>query len=125
MNVPPGEFAAIVAEAVDAIPEQVREKLEHVVFLAEDAPRPDQQEDLGVGADELLGLFEGPTRGEERTIGSHLPATITVYRLAHEAETGTYDELVAEVRDTVWHEVAHYLGLDEDDVRHEEEKSER
>lgn len=117
------EFEEMVAAAISRIPASVQNKLENVVFLALDKPTAEQVEDLELGNDDLLGLFEGPTRGEERTVGSHLPPSISLFRLPLLAACETREELEQEIADTVWHEVAHYLGLDEDDVRHEEEKS--
>lgn len=124
LAVSPQEFEEMVAEAIARIPASVQDNLENVVFLTADEPREDQRQELELGDDDLLGLFEGATRGEERTIGSHLPPVITLFRLPLLAWCRDRAELEQEIADTLWHEVAHYLGLDEDDVRHEEEKSE-
>lgn len=113
----------MVASAIDGIPASVREMLDPVVFLVRDEPSAYQRESLELGDDDLLGLFEGYTRGEEAVAGSRVPPTITLFRLPILRECETLDEVRREIADTLWHEVAHYLGLDEDDVRHEEMKS--
>lgn len=125
LRVSADEFEEMIASAIARIPASVQAKLENVVFLAADEPSAFQRDELELGDDDLLGLFEGPTRGQERTIGSHLPATITIFRLPLLACARNRRELEQEIADTVWHEVAHYLGLDEADVQHEEAKSER
>lgn len=123
MRVSPEEFEALVAAAVTRIPPSVRTSLENVVFLVEDDVDAGLREELELGDDDLLGLFQGRTRGEEVMAGSYLPPTITLYRLPHAAGARTRAELEQDVADTVWHEVAHYLGLDEVDVRREEERT--
>lgn len=118
------EFRAMAAAAVERIPGDVRSKLENLVILTEDEPSPEKLAELGMEDDDtLLGLFEGLTRGEERTAGSHLPPVITLYRLPILECCETRLEVEREIADTLWHEVAHYLGLDEEDVHREEEKS--
>lgn len=116
-------FEEMFAEAIEAIPASVRKNLENVAFLVSDEPDYDQREHLELGDDDLLGLFEGYTRGQEHNAGSYLPPTITLFRLPILACCDTEEEVMQEIKDTLWHEVAHYLGLDEDDVRHEERKS--
>ncbi len=122
MRISREEFEAIVAQAVVRIPASVRESLGNVAFLVEDDVAPELRNELELGDDDLLGLFQGRTRGEEVLSGSYLPPTITLYRLPHAAGARTRAELEQEVADTVWHEVAHYLGLDEDDVHREERR---
>lgn len=120
------EFSTLVAEAFERIPESVKSRLEKVALLARDEVTDEQRTDLGMHRDEqLLGLFEGVTRGDEVTAGSHLPPTITLFRNAILEHCETLDEVRREISDTLWHEVAHYLGLDESEVRHEEHRHDR
>ncbi len=116
------EFARLVAEAFERIPENVRERLENVALIAEDEVSDEQRRDLGMApGEQLLGLFEGFARGDEVSATSYLPPKISIFRkpLAEDAES--MEELEGEIADTLWHEVAHYLGLDEGEVRHAED----
>lgn len=123
-EVPEKEFAALVAAAFDRIPDEVRAKLDQVALLVADEPTQHQLEEFGMeDGDTLFGLFEGLTRGQERSAGSYLPPTITIFRMPLLDWAMTREELEGEIADTLWHEVAHYLGYEEDAVRHEEDLS--
>jgi predicted Zn-dependent protease with MMP-like domain len=61
----------------------------------------------------LLGLYEGiplPSRGDGYS--GVLPDVITIFKRPHEATAAGLEGLRREVHQTVWHEVAHYFGLD-------------
>jgi len=107
------EFEKLVAEAVANTPKPYRDRLENIAFLVEDEPSPDQAVKLKLGPNGLLfGLYEGvplPGRGGTTKL---LPDKITIFRKPLLAVSGTYDELKQNVGRTVWHEIAHYFGLD-------------
>lgn len=117
-------FETLVARGVDAIPERFLDRLENVALLIADVPDEDQRAEMHLrGEDDLLGLYEGvplSERGSEYG-GLVLPDRITVFKhatLAEHEETGIPVEDI--VRDTVWHEIAHYFGLTESDVEKRE-----
>ena len=119
------EFEEMVVAAYDAVPAGVKERIAHVALLLADDVSDEQRKELGLSEDDdLLGLFEGLTRGEESDAPSHLPPTITLFRWPLLDACDTREQLEQEIKDTLWHEVAHYLGMDETDVRHEEAKTE-
>ena len=121
------EFEAIVAEEVDAIPDRFLRELANVVFVVEDEPSAEQLEENGVLPEEtLLGLFEGVMLGERGSGPWELPGRIIVFR--HPTEDEAEESGMSEreiIRDTVWHEVAHYLGMEEHEVRGAEERRKR
>ena len=51
-----------------------------------------------------------------------MPDKITIYQGPHERMARTSDELEQMVADTVWHEIAHYFGMDEARVRKAEKE---
>ena len=118
------EFEQFVADAVDDIPERFSKELQNIVFVVEDEPAEDVRREQGLAEDEtLLGLFEGVTRGEQGSGPWELPGRIIIYKKPSEEEAEDAGITVRDVvQDTVWHEVAHYLGMDEHEVRHAEEK---
>ena len=60
MRVPPEEFAALVEQALDGLPEEFAELLENVAVVVEEEPDPDDLEELGMEPDEeLFGLYQG------------------------------------------------------------------
>ena len=69
----------------------------------------------------LLGLYEGRPL-TERSVGEGfgVPDRITIYQGPHERMARSLRELEQIVEDTVWHEVAHYFGLNESQVERAE-----
>jgi predicted Zn-dependent protease with MMP-like domain len=71
----------------------------------------------------LLGLYEGHPL-THRSVGQSFtfPDRITIYQRPHEQMARTLDQLEQIVADTVWHEIAHYFGMDEARVRRAERR---
>ena len=71
----------------------------------------------------LLGLYQGVPL-TNRSVGDsfRMPDQITVYQGPHERMARNPIELEKIVADTVWHEIAHYFGMDEGRVRRAERK---
>lgn len=111
------EFERSVAEGIDAIPPHFLKRLDNVAFVVADDPSVDQREAMHLrGEDELLGLYEGIPLIERG--GSYgglvLPDKITIFKnatLRESEESGIPLQRI--VRDTVWHEIAHYFGYDD------------
>ncbi len=119
------EFAAIVAEGYDKLPDWVRGKIKNVALLVEDEPTKEDREHEGLHDEEtLLGLYKGiplTARGEYYGVGMTMPDTITLYKQpileAAEEDGKAVADVVAE---TIWHEFAHHFGMDEDEVQRRE-----
>ena len=116
MTIPQEEFEKIIAGAIDAIPENYYQRIKNVVFVAEDEPSQEQRKKLKLHCNQsLFGLYEGIPL-TKRTSGYNLvlPDKITIFKFPIEHAANTLEELVNQVHKTVWHEVAHYFGLDHD-----------
>ena len=116
----PDRFAALVEEAVDAIPEEFRRYLANVAVCIEDWPSDAQLESLGLDPelDTLFGLYEGtalPDRAHDH--GNTLPDRITIFREPLLDEFTTERAIRREIEVTVVHEIAHFFGLDDEQVR--------
>jgi predicted Zn-dependent protease with MMP-like domain len=110
MNVSPERFEELVAEALDGLPEWVRERMDNVDVLVE--PRPPD------GHPGLLGLYEGvPLTRRGRGYFGALPDRITLFRSNLVWGVRTEDELRELIRHTVVHEVAHFFGISDDRLR--------
>jgi predicted Zn-dependent protease with MMP-like domain len=109
-------FAALVADALDALPPAVLAWLDNVDVLVEDWPTRRQRSGVGLrGRGTLLGLYEGVPL-TARGGGYHLvaPDRITLFRGPILALCRSEAEVRAEIQRTVVHELAHHFGIDDD-----------
>ena len=66
----------------------------------------------------LLGLYEGrPLTTRSVFDAFTTPDRITIFQGPHERLASSPHHLARLVRDTIWHEVAHYFGMNERQVR--------
>ena len=100
-------FEELVTEVLDALPDEMVEDLDNVVFLVEDE-HPEE---------DLLGIYEGVAITDRGQYGfGELPDRIMVYRMPHLETAETIEELRAEVRTTIVHEIAHFYGIDDEQL---------
>ena len=109
------KFQQLVAQAVEALPEEFQEKLENIDVIVEDLPSLSQlnQARLGKGFT-LLGLYEGiPLIHRNSNYGMVAPDKITIFQKTIEAKYKGRDELgiKAEIQKVVRHEIAHHFGI--------------
>lgn len=107
---------AMVQRAMSELSPEHMAALDHVAILVADEPSPEQARALKLRGDQLLlGLFEGVPRTRRTGYESGLVGdTITLFRLSLLAISRDRDDLYQQVKRTVWHEIAHYYGLDHD-----------
>jgi predicted Zn-dependent protease with MMP-like domain len=111
----PAEFERVVDDALGELPPEILERLARVAIIGDDRPSEEMVRD---GLDpRLLGLFHGLSMLHESTLGPAYPDTIHLFRRNLERVADDERELREQIRVTVLHETAHYIGLDEDDLR--------
>lgn len=123
-------FDALLEEAIEALPDELRELIEQVPVIVEDQPDRDVLEEFRdergnlPDADELCGLHSGIPFTEQRLEGDpELPPEIMLYRLGIIAAAGGWEQTDAddivyeEIVITLLHEMGHQFGLDEEDLR--------
>ena len=115
----PDEFDRMVAAAYERIPGRFRRRLANVACIVEPEPGPAQ---LARGrvppGGTLLGLYEGrPLTHRSVFEPFSMPDRITIFQGPHERMARDPAHLLQLVEDTVWHEVAHYFGMNERQVR--------
>ena len=108
-------YEAIVRDALEALPEPHREQLEHVAIVIEKSPPPGHR---GI----LLGRYEGiPLTAWGRDVNGKLPDKISLFQESIERIAQTPEDIPHIVRETLWHEIAHYFGFGHEKI-HEMEK---
>jgi predicted Zn-dependent protease with MMP-like domain len=106
-------FEALVAAALDSIPDEFADEMENVAIIVEDWPTREQ---LAGRRGTLLGLYEGvelPDRSPLAYSGV-MPDRITIFRGPLCDLARDEDDLAHQVRVTLLHEVGHYFGLDDE-----------
>lgn len=106
-------FSQLVDEAVARIPDKYADVHRHVIFQIADAPTVEQRRDLKLRPDQqLFGLFHGVNH-MQRTGGASgiLPAQIIIFKHPMVDIFRNEATLKKQISETVWHEVAHYFGL--------------
>jgi len=123
MKVSRSQFEEYVAEAVDLLPDAFQAYMDNVSFVVQAAPTQEQLEQQGVPSGHtLFGLYEGVPRSERGNYGFAAPDQITVFQQPIQRSCVSEDELKAQIRQTVWHEIAHHFGMDEERVRRMEQQ---
>jgi predicted Zn-dependent protease with MMP-like domain len=114
------EFEEMVGWAVSAIPPQFAQRLDNVAFMTADTPTSGQLRAGGIlhPGVTLLGLYEGiPLPKRSGGYNGAVPDIVTIFKRPHEAMAHDKADLARAVHETVWHEVAHYFGLNHGQIR--------
>ena len=118
------QFEQIVRAAWRKIPSRFRRRIENVAIVVEDEPTRGQlrRGDVPPGST-LLGLYEGvPLSRRGAGYGMVLPDKISLFQGPIERSARHPDEIPNIVYDTLWHELAHYFGMSEREVRQSERR---
>jgi predicted Zn-dependent protease with MMP-like domain len=108
------EFERIVEEALGGLPEPFASRLDNIAIVVESEPDPEELDDAGLPEDEeLFGLYVGVPLTDRFDYHMVLPDRILIFQGPHERHF-TPEELPAEIRKTVIHEIAHFFGIDDD-----------
>ena len=109
-------FEALVREAVEGLPPDLRERMTNLAIVVKEHPTRRDLESVrrpgGRRPDDLFGLYQGVPLPERNTqYGNVLPDLITLYQATHEEACDSLEELREQVRITVRHEIAHHFGI--------------
>lgn len=102
-------FEKLVVSELDLLPDEMVDGLENIVFVVEDRPED--------GSLDLLGEYQGVALTHRDQYGfGELPDRIVLFREPLLAVCSDLDELRDEVHITLVHEIAHYYGIDDDEL---------
>lgn len=127
MNIPTDEeFSKLIEEVLNELPTKYTSKLEAVIITYEDEPSQEQRKKLKLACNQsLFGLYEGvPLTQRGNGFSGQLPDKITLFKLPlfHFAQ-GDIEKFKSKIKHTLWHEIAHYFGLDHDNIHNIEKNN--
>jgi predicted Zn-dependent protease with MMP-like domain len=106
-------FQEVVTAALATLPGEHVKSIKNVAIIYADEPSPEQRVQLQLRSDQtLFGLYEGVPLSKRQGVTRVLPDKITLFQGPLERSATTPAELQERVRHTLWHEIAHYYGLD-------------
>jgi predicted Zn-dependent protease with MMP-like domain len=117
---PDEDFRAAVAEALDRLPDEFRRALDgEVAVLVEPVPAVEVLTAVDPPFDpEILGLYVGTPLPERESLPAtgKLPDVVYLFQRNLEHAAADRDELLEQIAITVYHEIGHYLGYDDDEL---------
>jgi len=113
-------FEELVRKAVDMLPEEFRSYFTNITIIVKDYPDKEDAMRLYSDKHHLLGLFSGVPYPRKRgffNVDYPLPDQIILFQRNIENRCSSEKELIKEIQKTVVHEVGHYFGLSEEELR--------
>ena len=111
-------FRELVGEALDSLPLEFAKKLDNVSVVVEDSPTPSQVKKLMLSPGTLLfGLYEGIPQAKRGNYSGVLPDKITIFKNSIEEVSQTEEDVKAQIRATVIHQIGHHFGLSDSELK--------
>jgi predicted Zn-dependent protease with MMP-like domain len=111
-------FIKVVEDSLDSLPNEFRSRIQNVAILVEDFPPHQIRSHLGPERRLLLGVFHGVPRTQKSTFDLPTgPDHIVLYQKNIEAVCSNEAELRHQIRQTLIHELGHYFGMTEEQLR--------
>jgi predicted Zn-dependent protease with MMP-like domain len=113
------EIRKQVLQVIEKLPRQFREQLDNVEIVVDHRPSDEllRAEGLDPRHDTLYGIYEGVPLPERSLLDPPLlPDKITIFAEPLLQDFPDPEELREEIRLTVLHEIAHYFGMDDDEI---------
>lgn len=112
------DFDRLISRAMDELPQDYIKRLDNVAIIMADDPTPEQVEKMKLDDQHvLLGLFEGvPLTQRGSGWSGMLPDKITLFKNPLLMVSHGDGEFFAQIKRTLWHEMAHYYGLSHADM---------
>jgi len=113
------EFEELVSQAMEEIPEEFLQQLKNINVVVEEAPSRELLRSMGLeGRGTLLGLYQGVPQIRRSVFQTFvMPDRITIFRRPILAICRSRKEVVAQVKKTVIHEIAHHFGISDKRLR--------
>lgn len=112
------EFDDLITRAMNELPQKYIKGLQNVAIIMSDEPTAEQYQKMKLDNQHLLlGLYEGiPLTERGSGYNLVLPDKITLFKNAILTVSQSEDKLFENIKRTLWHEIAHYYGLNHDRI---------
>lgn len=111
------QFHELMNDAMASLPKSHIEKVKNVAILLEDDVSEETRQKMNLHpGTTLLGLYQGVPLAVRQGQLTTLPDTITLYKQPILHTVSNLTELKEQIRHTLWHEIAHYYGLNHTDI---------
>jgi predicted Zn-dependent protease with MMP-like domain len=111
------EFQELINKALTSLNSQHARNIKNVAILYEEVPTPEQRQKLALRNDQtLLGLYEGTPLTQRQGRTASMPDKITLFKVPLQMRANNLGQLEEQIRHTLWHEIAHYYGLNHDQI---------
>lgn len=116
------QFEKLINEGIESIPKEFLDKINNVAIVIGDDPTFSQRQKLNLRQSmSLFGLYEGVSQNRRGgNYGGVLPDKITIFKEPILRHARSMEDLQEIVKNTVWHEIAHHFGMDEQEVKRAE-----
>ncbi|MFW6149241.1 MAG: metallopeptidase family protein [Atribacterota bacterium] len=119
------QFEELVIKAINELPAYFRQKMENITIHIEDVPDRDTLKHLGYQSPySILGLYQGvPTTRRGIHYRNVMPDRIIIYRKPILRKNNKIQAIKNDIKRVVLHEIGHYFGLSEHELRSIERKN--
>jgi len=119
MKVTEKEFEELVEEAINTLPDKYKEKMENIIVVIEELPSAELLTEMGISSPyHLLGLYRGiPYTKRGIWYRNVMPDKIIIFKRPIEVRCKNKEDIKESVRKVVIHEIGHYFGLGEAELR--------
>ena len=119
MKLTESEFEELVKVAVNSLPEKFKKKMENIIVVIEELPSAELLTEMGISSPyHLLGLYRGiPYTKRGIWYRNVMPDKIIIFKKPIEVRCKNKEDIKESVRKVVIHEIGHYFGLGESELR--------
>lgn len=112
-------FEQLVEKALEAIPNKFRKLIDNLAIIVEEKPKIEVYKKTGTSPlAGILGTYHGiPFKHRGPYYGNQPPDMIVIYQKPIEDICTTDDEIREKIREVVFHEIGHYFGMTEKELR--------
>jgi len=111
-------FQELIDQALGSLKGEHAENIKNIAIIYSDEPDMAQRQKLELRNDQtLLGLYEGVPLSRRQGATLIYPDKITLFKLPLSRMSANESGLLENIRHTLWHEIAHYYGLNHKQIK--------